>query len=355
MEPTKQNSSQPGYNARSRQFAADDFFEHPARIVDSTSSKKTENHYWCTVCENPNSYRDSGNWKKHEKGHETVFVCGLDHAVEDSSAGHPLSTKAFSSKRRDIMVNHLNKSHGIPTVQQGRELAEKSRISVKKQAWSCGFCVVLFSNFQERLKHIDIEHFRNNEPIQNWDFNKVIHGLMLQPKMQNAWNERTASLLPRVRPEDFVWPEAFAKNMRTKLEVGPLDGSDANGLAEAVYSVGKSRVSWNDSAIVPTTVIGIGTTGVKSMFPFNQGQAVAAQAFGYETDRKQSPSITRATAFHPKDSLFGRSPWHPYSNCSTTVPTMTPPDGDSLRDYTAPPFCPSQQYSDYDQAANETS
>ena len=177
---------------------------------------------------------------------------------------------------------------------------------------------------------------------------------MLQPRMENAWSQRTASLLPRVRPEDLVWPEAFAKNMRTKLEIGPLDGSDASGLAEAVYSAGKSRVSWNDGAIVPTTVIGIGTTRERSMFPFNQGQSLAAQAFEYDTAHEQSPSITRATTFRSEDSLFGRIPWHAYSNGSTTVPAMTPPEGDSLRDYTVPPFCPSQQYSDYDQPANET-
>ena len=292
---------------------------HLVRPVNLTFSGPTGNHYWCTVCENPNSYKDSGNWKKHEKGHETVFVCGLDDAVEDGWIGRCPFPKQFSCKRRDIMVNHLSKSHGISAV-QGRGLADKWRISDKKQAWSCGFCVKFFNNFQDRLKHIDVEHFKKFEIIQDWDPNKVIHGLLLQPKMENAWKKRT-SLLPWECPEDIVWAESFAKDMRTQLETGPSDESDADRLADAAYSARKPKAYWNGIAMAPTPVVGTSTTGESSLSSIDHTPDVVLQASNAGMTHRPSSAITRSTTFQSEDLLFGRRPAHARSHGMMIEPT----------------------------------
>ena len=364
MKSTESNSLQPSLNPHSRQVPPNNLARHhPIISVDSTLSKHAENHYWCTVCDPPKSYKDSGNWKKHEKGHETIFVCGLDNTVDDSGAGQNSSTKPFSCKRRDIMVNHLSKSHGISAVQQGRELADRWRISVKKQAWSCGFCGNLFVNFQDRLKHIDTQHFRKYEDIQDWDFNKVIHGLLLQPRMENAWKRRSASLLPWERLEDLVWTRAFAKNMRAKLEIGPSDENDAAALADAVYSAGKFKEPWHENAMVPATILGAGRTGVSSLSLPNHDQAPTAQALGSGPENCQSPLAMCANTHLSGHSLFGRPHRHAYDSNCRAVPTMMAPEEDSQRGYDAPSLYSSQgwagafergnDYSGSDQADNE--
>lgn len=208
---------------------------HPGRSVNMTRPKTAENHYWCTVCEEPKSYKDSGNWKKHEKEHETIFVCGMDHTAEIKRTDQSQASKSFTCKRRDIMVNHLSKAHGIIEADEGRNLADQWRITVKKQAWSCGFCISLFLTFQDRLKHVDTKHFREHQHIHEWDLNKVVLGLLQQPKMERAWKTRTASVPPWVHPKSLAWDEATAKELRAMLEIGPSDDHHASILADKAY------------------------------------------------------------------------------------------------------------------------
>ena len=219
-----------------QQLTIEEFLgHHSGRSVSMTRPKAAENHYWCTVCEEPKSYKDSGNWKKHEKEHETIFVCGMDHAAESKRTDQSQASKSFTYKRRDIMVNHLSKAHGITEADQGRTLADQWRITVKKQAWSCGFCISLFLTFQDRLKHVDTEHFKKHQHIHKWDLNKVVLGLLQQPKMERAWKTRMASLLPQVHPESLAWDKATAKELRAMLEIGPSDDHHAIILADEAY------------------------------------------------------------------------------------------------------------------------
>ena len=339
--PTEQYSSQPTFSSHTRLFLSDDLVGYS---VNPTLSGHTENHYWCTVCEVPNSYRDSGNWKKHEKEHESIFVCGLDHAAYDGRAYQDHGTKAFSCKRRDIMVNHLSKSHGISAVQAARDLADKWRVTVKKQAWSCGFCGSLFLNFKDRLRHIDIEHFKKYEGIQQWDSSKVIHGLLLQPKMEKVWKARTVSLLPWVQPEDLVWTEAFAKNMRTKLEVGPSDESDAKRLADEVYSASKPKESLSKSFMIPSTALDFGTAGASPLSLPSQEQMLTTQTSGSAPAHCQRPSTTGAAAYLTCNTPFGHRYGHVYEHDRRAVPSTELLDEDSRGVYKAPSFYPSEDW-----------
>ena len=261
------------------------------------------------------------------------------------------------------MVNHLVKLHGIKSAEQGRDLADQWRVSEKKQAWSCGFCVKVFLNFHDRLKHIDTKHFSKYENIQDWDHNKVIHGLLMQPRMRNAWKKGTAALLPWVQPEDLVWMEDFAKHMRTKLEIGPSDENDANRLAIEVYRAGDPKESLNESDMAPSTTLPTGRVGASPLLLSNQEQAPTAQASGSGPEYRQRPSTMSATGYLYSGSLFGQSSGHAYDHDSSLVPSMLSLEENGRGTHNAPSLYPPQGWvaageegigcSAFDQAVNE--
>ena len=329
------------------QFAIED---HPgrdfSRSYNSTRSSNADNHYWCTVCEEPNSYKDSGSWKKHEKEHETIFVCGLDNAAESSSAGQSDASKPFTCKRRDIMVNHLNRLHGVLETQQGRDLADQWRHTVKKHAWSCGFCIALFSTFQDRLKHIDTEHFRRHQNIHDWDPNKVILGLLQQPKMEKIWKMRMASLPHWVHPEDLAWDKATARDLRKKLEIGPSDDHHAKTLADAVYSASQpNEGSWPLGGTTHANRHSNATAQASFLSSPNPYQATSSLTSGSGLYHQPRPPITGPTAHLVSgDSSFHRYSTHDFAFGNTMEPAMPSVDHNDRVEHNALRFSPSQSW-----------
>ena len=325
-------------------LAIDDFPVHNfSKAFNSTRSNKADNHYWCTVCEEPNSYKDSGNWKKHEKEHETIFVCGLDDAAESSRAGQSHASKPFTCKRRDIMVNHLNRSHGILDTQRGRDLADQWRHTMKKQAWSCGFCIGLFSTFQDRLKHIDTLHFKRHQSIHEWDLNKVIIGLLQQPKMDKTWKTRTASLPHWVHPEDLAWDRAIAKDLRTTLEIGPSDDHHAKTLADAAYSASKSNGgSWPHSGTTNANRHSNATAQASFLSSLSPYQATSALLSDPGLHHQPIPAITAHLV--SGDPSFSRSPTNNFALGNTMEPAMPSVDDNGVIEHNALLFSPSQSW-----------
>ena len=346
-EPTEEHPSRISLDPTSRSLATDDLSRYPLdRPVDSTRSIKPENHYWCTVCEEPNSYKDSGNWKKHEKAHETIFVCGLEEATESRKAGQSHASKPFTCKRRDIMVNHLNRMHGVLETQRGRDLADQWRHTVKKQAWSCGFCIALFSTFQDRLKHIDTEHFRRHQSIHEWDPNKVILGLLQQPKMEKTWKTRTASLPHWVHSEDLAWDKATARDLRTILEIGPSDDHHAKTLADAAYSARQSNERpWPQSGTTHANRHSNATAQASFLSSPIPYQATSTLTSGSGLYHQPRPPITGPTTHLVSgDCSYSRYPTHNFAFGNTMEPAM-PSSGDNGRvDHNALRFSPSQSW-----------
>lgn len=341
------NPSRPSLSPLNRLFATDDpSGHHPSRSVNSTRSNNAYNHYWCTVCEEPKSYKDSGNWKKHEKEHETIFICGLDDAAENSKASQNHASKSFTCKRRDIMVNHLYKSHGIVEAHHGRDLADRWRHTVKKQAWSCGFCISTFLTFQDRLKHVDIEHFRKHQSIHEWDLNKVILGLLQQPRMETAWKTRTALLPPWVDPENLAWDKATAKDLRVTLEIGPTDDHHANTLADAAYSASnRNDGSW---PLIGTTHANRSShaTAQASFLPsLDQFQATPALTSDSGLHHCLNSAITGSTAHHISgDPSFAGAPTSAFPLGHTVEPWMPASDTEGRVDRNELIFNPSQNW-----------
>ena len=334
-------------NPWTTQFAVDNFSGHnSSRSSNSTRSKNGDNHYWCTVCEELKSYKDSGSWKKHEKEHETIFVCGLDDATETSRANQSHASKPFTCKRRDVMVHHLNKSHGIVEAHRGRELADQWRHTVRKQAWSCGFCVSLFFTFQDRLRHVDTEHFKKHQSIHEWDLNKVILGLLQQPKMEKAWKERTTSLTPWVQPESFAWDKAIAKGLRASLEMGPLDDRHADSLADAAYSARtRNEESWPQKGIAYSNPHADATAQpslLPSPIPYQAISALASDPGLYQ--RPESAIAGPTARLVSGDPSVVEAPTSSFALGNTLEPSMSSTSlADEGRvDYNALLFNPSQ-------------
>ncbi len=139
------------------------------------------------------------------------------------------------------MVNHLGKTHGIHTKSQGEAIALKWKYTVKKQAWSCGFCVNTFVTFNDRLSHIATEHFERGQTMDDWDATKVIQGLLQQSSMTQAWAEKLASL-PAWEIPDIIWERNAIVDLQHDLEVGPNEEKSAVNLADAAYVA--CRMNW---------------------------------------------------------------------------------------------------------------
>lgn len=237
------------------------------------------------------------------------------------------------------MVNHLNKLHGIMDAHRGRELADQWRHTVGKRAWSCGFCIAIFSTFQDRLKHIDIKHFREHQSIHEWDLNKVILGLLQQPKMENAWKTRTALLTPWAHPENFAWNKAVAKDLRAELERGPSDDHHANTLADAVYSASESNGgSWSQSGTthaIPHSDAMEQLSLLSSPNPYQATSALTSDSGLYH--RPSSATMDSTAHLMPSDPSY------------VGAPTSTSPLGNTLE-----PAMPSLNHSQSWTSASET-
>lgn len=142
------------------------------------------------------------------------------------------------------MVDHLSRDHARHDKAQGRSLAESWRVNSGKQAWSCGLCTRSFSVFGDRLKHIDIEHFKKHHNVRDWDRSKVILGLLLQPGVKEAWENLVASKNLH-DSTDFTWEGPALDELQHLLEMGPSTGQSAGSLAAAAYAAARPRPSLN--------------------------------------------------------------------------------------------------------------
>ncbi len=199
----------------------------------------TGHQHWCTVCENPSPISTCDGWKRHEKEkHERGYMCMPNGPVEitasgpccafcgflDPSSGHleihdarlcadkPDKDRRYTRKLG--LINHL-KTHGMYEVSA---LADKWRVWLKKRYYGCGFCISVFTTNADRLNHIDSQHYRYSRTIDEWDPNKVIRGLLLQPSVLDFW-QQVSPWNPDPRTADLIWePHAIAA-LQQRLEL----------------------------------------------------------------------------------------------------------------------------------------
>ena len=218
-----------------------------------------EYKYYCTYCDFVNNFIVQGHWRRHERDHVGKnYICMLNGATEDTpqgtkcvfcgelnpSEGHlsthnveicrPGSSSPFSCETTQDMFDHLHQAHHVDDWRTLTRLVSTLEVTVNKQAWSCGFCVIALANFEQRLSHIAL-HFENGQTMDEWDITKVIRGLLHQPGVIEAWKERTASQ-PEGETEVRYWKKGSIKTLRRDLEVGPNSKKTARDLAEAAFA-----------------------------------------------------------------------------------------------------------------------
>lgn len=147
------------------------------------------------------------------------------------------------------MTKHLSKCHGVHDLNQGCTLAKNWLRGSGRQFWSCGLCVSLFPSLQERLKHLDVEHFRRHQSIGGWSVTNVIYGLLKQPGVCEVWDAQMTAQHGWQHPE-ISWEASELGDLQFVLEMGPSDKKSGVLLAKAAFDKCKSpnAYAWTETA-----------------------------------------------------------------------------------------------------------
>ena len=141
-------------------------------------------------------------------------------------ANRTLDVRSYT--RKPHFITHL-KTHNVQNI---IELAEHWKDTIKKRHFACGFCISHFHSLIEQLNHIDVSHYRLFHHIRDWDPNKVIRGLLLQPRVSKSWQRILASH-PSLMKSLLHWDASVARKLQFRLEVG---NESADILAESAFN-----------------------------------------------------------------------------------------------------------------------
>ena len=158
------------------------------------------------------------------------------------------------------MMKHLA-LHGISSPASA-VLTNKWRFDLNKKAFSCGFCVTLFSSIIDRSNHIDNEHWKCGQTMSSWDLSNVIRGLLLRPEVEAAWQDIQRSN-PYLVESSLRWSLPFADGLQLRLEIGEETGEV---LARAALELSSYGLELSSHA-GPTRVTKSETTVVDSSYP----------------------------------------------------------------------------------------
>ena len=154
-------------------------------------------------------------------------LCDWQNPSPDHLAGHNISLCIGNTKgplkksRKGDMMKHLA-LHGISNAASA-VLTDKWRFDLNKKAFSCGFCVSLFSSIIDRSNHIDNEHWKTGQTMSTWDLSNVIRGLLRRPEVDAAWQD-LLRLNPYLVESSLRWRLPIADGLQLRLEMGEETG-----------------------------------------------------------------------------------------------------------------------------------
>ena len=204
-----------------------------------------KHEHWCTYGEHSKPTDTCEGWKRHEREHETGYMCMPNGPVEHTEHGpicalcgeedpdadhmtrHNISIcfgkfKApLKKSRRTDMIKHLAQHHVHS--EDAAVLAEQWRYDSQKKYFSCGLCVGIFFSIKERSNHIDNEHWRHGQNMGSWELSNLIRGLLLEPKVQAAWRVLLTSHHDLVE-SNLRWEMPLAEGLQVRLEKGEESG-----------------------------------------------------------------------------------------------------------------------------------
>ena len=214
-------------------------------VQSSSTAASKEYDRWCFICENPRRHETRGGFIRHMKEHYTVYYCIPEAPVQYSEDGplcavcrisdpHPkhLNTHNDPScigkkyKRKGGLAKHLIDKHGV---HQTSRRIKQSAYTVDQEFFACGFCITCLDSLDKLVHHVDAEHYKSLANIRDWDPNKVIQGLLSQPKVNEYWQKFLAAN-PRLHQSRLEWNPTRVKILQKRLE---RSQEPANVLCEA--------------------------------------------------------------------------------------------------------------------------
>ena len=182
--------------------------------------------------------------------HETIYPCMPDGPVKYTEAGpechfcgapdpeethletHGVSkcygqyVKRQSYTRRINLRDHIKDVHNTSedyALALAKAWADPHKN--KRKFFSCGFCVCWFPTLAEKSSHIDMEHWRQHQDLKEWNNNKVILGLLLQPGLEKEWHQllMSAGIDPEFDPQSNPapqWASSEVEHVQLQLEIG---------------------------------------------------------------------------------------------------------------------------------------
>ena len=260
-------------------------------------------------------------------------LCGISNPSEKHLGAHEIQTcgqgvpGSFSCKRRTDLVRHLKKHHLVPGKAQGEAIADKWKETIKKQAWSCGFCVHLVHTFGDRLKHI-ATHFERGQTMDEWDTTKVMKGLLSQPGMIGVWQWQLAASPTGWESSEFIWKKDVVEDLQHDLEVGPTDTEHAVALAKAAYEArqpSRDLLHGNKPLVTAPTYR---SSGPNAIVPTSNYDLITGRTFERNSNHHQSRFVANpAQTLHYGVPGLDGIPMANYD--SGTFPASSSDDGGS--------------------------
>ena len=177
------------------------------------------------------------------KEHETLYPCKMC-----ATSG---KTRSFSRKLN--LQRHLE-THGFSN-DESSTLADKWKKTHEKKYFGCGFCVILCTSLTEQLNHIDSEHFKYFRSISEWDTNKVIRGLLMQPELSLTVQRLLRQ--PFGISENLSWHPSIIHELQLRLQ-------ESNEATEHLARITIFQIDWDltaSNANEPTSALSFGYTG----------------------------------------------------------------------------------------------
>ena len=196
----------------------------------------------------------NGPVKPTEAGTECYF-CGASNPDQSHLDKHHVTkcsgqfVKCQSYTREVNLSHHIKKDHNA-SENYASALAKAWRDGNKnkKMFFSCGFCICHFPTLKEQIGHIHGKHWSQHQEPKEWDKNKVILGLLLQPDVKEAWQQLLMSdpkLDPRHNPAP-QWDPSVVGHVQLQLETRVDSAAALAQLAfdkSSYYSVDQANIS----------------------------------------------------------------------------------------------------------------
>ena len=169
-----------------------------------------------------------GPVKVTEAGAECCF-CGAPNPDQAHFATHDVSkcygqfAERQSYTRRVNLRNHIKDIHST-SEDHASSLAKAwgDGHKNKRKSFSCGFCICHFPTLKEQIGHIHGKHWSQHQEPKEWDKNKVILGLLLQPDVKEAWQQLlSARIDPKFDPQYNPapqWDPSVVEHVQLQLE-----------------------------------------------------------------------------------------------------------------------------------------